>query len=155
MATLTRVVEGVTAYYGVSDQEAPAVPVIMMAAQSAIDAINDIRRYKPVCLIPETDDGEEGATALDENTDETVPEQPGDGETPSVPSVPVTSVIDVWDVLEDRYLSRAIRIAVYLCEKEGVDGVTSFSENGISRSFETGDVPASMLRTITPICIGF
>lgn len=155
MATLTNVVDNVKAYYGVSDQEAPALPVIVMAAQSAIDAINDIRRYKPVCLIKEPEDEIITSLADDENTDETVPEQPDGTETPSVPSVPITPVIDVWDVLEDRYLSRAVRIAVYLCEKEGVDGVTSFSENGISRSFETGDIPASMLRTVTPICIGF
>ena len=58
-------------------------------------------------------------------------------------------------VLEDKYLALATRITVYLCSKEGVDGVVSFSENGISRSYETGDIPGSMLRTVTPICKGW
>lgn len=43
-------------------------------------------------------------------------------------------------------------IAAYLWNKRGAEGQTSHSENGISRSYENGDVPESMLSTITPHC---
>lgn len=112
MATIQDVVDGVTKYYGESAQDSPSTTVIGLNANSAVDAINDIRRY----------------VAQDDAPD---------------------------DVLEDKYLSRAIRICVYLCNKEGIDGTTGFSENGISRSYETGDIPGSLLKTVTPICKGF
>lgn len=163
MATLTQVATGVNAYFGASDQDAPSKAVVLLAAQSAIDAINDVRRYEPVRLIPEVEDETEGSgiEPLDDSVETDAPEETDDQDEPigdvavSVPSVPLTPALDVWDVLEDRYLSRAVRIAVYLCEKEGVDGAVTFSENGVSRSFETGDIPPSMLKSITPICVGF
>lgn len=117
MATLSAVIAGVTEYYESSDQGAPAEAVVRLNAQSAVDAINDIRRYEPVI---------EGL---------------GDDV--------------VVHLVEDKYLSRAIRIAIYLCEKEGVDGTIAFSENGVSRSFEAGDIPASLLRGVTPVCFGY
>jgi hypothetical protein len=45
-----------------------------------------------------------------------------------------------------------IEIAAYLLNKRGAEGQTSHSENGISRSYESADVPPSMLRTVTPCC---
>ena len=42
-------------------------------------------------------------------------------------------------------------IAVYLLNKRGAEGESSHSENGISRSYEGGDVPPSMLRQIVPM----
>lgn len=110
MATQAQVVKGASDYFGASSEGAPNLAVITMAAQSAIDAINEIRDYR---------------------------------------------TIDTEEVIETRYLNLAIRIAVYLCEKQGVDGAMSFSENGIMRSFETGDIPPSMLGQVTPICRGW
>lgn len=52
--------------------------------------------------------------------------------------------------IESKYKGLAIEMGVYLYEKRGVDGVTSFSENGISRVYERGTFPNSMLRRITP-----
>ena len=41
-------------------------------------------------------------------------------------------------------------IAAYLLNKRGAEGETSHSENGISRSYESADVPASMLSEVVP-----
>lgn len=52
--------------------------------------------------------------------------------------------------IEPRYKGLAIEMGVYLYEKRGVDGVSSFTENGISRVYERGTFPNSMLRRIVP-----
>ena len=39
-------------------------------------------------------------------------------------------------------------IAAYLLNKRGAEGETSHSENGISRSYESADVPESMLSEV-------
>lgn len=44
-----------------------------------------------------------------------------------------------------------VEIAVYLLNKRGANGETAHSEDGISRSYEDGDVPPSMLRAIVPM----
>ena len=46
-------------------------------------------------------------------------------------------------------------IAAYLLNKRGAEGQTSHSENGISRSYESADVPESMLGEIIPHVGGF
>ena len=43
-------------------------------------------------------------------------------------------------------------IATYLLNKRGAEGQTGHSENGISRSYESADIPKSMLSGITPYC---
>jgi len=45
-----------------------------------------------------------------------------------------------------------VSIAVELYSKMGAEGETSHSENGISRSYEAGDVSPSLLKRITPMC---
>lgn len=52
--------------------------------------------------------------------------------------------------LEYEYLQ--CEIASYLLNKRGAEGQTSHSENGISRSYESADVPESMLKDIVPFC---
>lgn len=49
-----------------------------------------------------------------------------------------------------RYESRQIEIAAYLYSKRGAEGETSHTENGISRSYENGSIPTSMLSDIIP-----
>lgn len=39
---------------------------------------------------------------------------------------------------------------MYLLNKRGAEGQTAHSENGISRSYEDGDVPPTLLRDIVP-----
>lgn len=54
------------------------------------------------------------------------------------------------NIVPDQYAHVQIQIAVYLLNKRGAEGQTTHSENGISRSYESGDVPASLLRDIVP-----
>lgn len=58
------------------------------------------------------------------------------------------------DVIEVpvQYEALQCEIAAYLLNKRGAEGQTSHSENGISRTYENADVPASMLSTIVPHC---
>lgn len=43
-------------------------------------------------------------------------------------------------------------IAAYLLNKRGAEGQISHNENGISRAYESADVPNSMLRAVVPYC---
>lgn len=56
-------------------------------------------------------------------------------------------------VVPDRYAYNQVEIAAYLVNKRGAEGETAHSENGISRSYEDGDVPPTLLREIVP-CAG-
>ncbi len=47
-----------------------------------------------------------------------------------------------------------ISIALELYSKMGAEGETSHSENGISRTYEAGDVSPSLLKQIMPMCAG-
>lgn len=52
----------------------------------------------------------------------------------------------------DRYAILQCEIATYLLNKRGAEGQLSHSENGISRSYESGNIPRSMLKGIIPYC---
>lgn len=52
--------------------------------------------------------------------------------------------------LPKRYELKQVEIAGYLYSKQGAEGETSHSENGVSRSYESADVPESMMRGVTP-----
>jgi len=52
----------------------------------------------------------------------------------------------------EQYSLLQVEIAVYLLNKRGAEGESAHSENGISRTYENGDVPPSMLRQIVPMC---
>lgn len=41
-------------------------------------------------------------------------------------------------------------IAAYLLNKRGAEGQTAHSENGVNRSYESADVPESMLSEVVP-----
>lgn len=51
----------------------------------------------------------------------------------------------------EQYQFLQVEIAVYLLNKRGAEGQTGHTENGISRSYESGDVPESMLRQVVPM----
>lgn len=59
---------------------------------------------------------------------------------------------DTVEEVPKRYELLQCEIAVYLLNKRGAEGETSHSENGISRSYESADVPESLLSVITPFC---
>ena len=48
------------------------------------------------------------------------------------------------------YHSIQVDIALYLLNKRGAEGEISHNENGISRSYESADVPDSMMKHIVP-----
>lgn len=50
----------------------------------------------------------------------------------------------------EQYDSLHVEIAAYLLNKRGAEGEKTHSENGISRTYENGDVPNSLMRQITP-----
>jgi len=58
------------------------------------------------------------------------------------------------ETMPTRYVGKQIEIAVYLYNKQGAEGQTAHSENGISRTYESADVPESMLRGIVPFVGG-
>ena len=49
-----------------------------------------------------------------------------------------------------RYEFLQCEIAAYLLNKRGAEGQTGHSENGISRSYESADVPESLLGAVSP-----
>ena len=50
------------------------------------------------------------------------------------------------------YETLQCEIAAYMLNKRGAEGQTQHTENGISRQYENADVPASMLKAVTPHC---
>jgi len=52
--------------------------------------------------------------------------------------------------IPDRYDAKQIEIAVYLYNKRGAEGQISHNENSINRTYESADVPESIMRGITP-----
>lgn len=54
--------------------------------------------------------------------------------------------------LPAKYETTQIEIAEYLILKRGAGGETERVENGITQRFESGGIPASMLRHILPRC---
>jgi len=54
-------------------------------------------------------------------------------------------------ILEPRYYDLQVRIAVHLYNKMGAEGQITHSENGISRSWKSGDIPESLLNQVTPL----
>ena len=56
---------------------------------------------------------------------------------------------DVIDVPE-KYESIQLNIACYLYNKRGAEGELSHKENGIDRTYESADIPSSMLKQVIP-----
>lgn len=57
----------------------------------------------------------------------------------------VTAVPEQYEVLQ-------VEVAAYLIEKRGAEGETAHSENGVSRTYESADVPESLIGSVTPYC---
>jgi hypothetical protein len=54
--------------------------------------------------------------------------------------------------IEPKYADLQLRIAVELYNKQGAEGESAHSENGISRTYESAGVSKSLLNEITPMC---
>ena len=56
------------------------------------------------------------------------------------------------DTVPAQYEHIQIDAAVYLLNKRGAEGELIHNENGVYRSYEDADLPASMLRGVVPVC---
>ena len=52
----------------------------------------------------------------------------------------------------NRYGFLQCEIAAYLLNKRGAEGQLIHSENGISRTYGSADIPPAMLNAVTPVC---
>jgi hypothetical protein len=59
---------------------------------------------------------------------------------------------DEVDTVPKRYGYLQCEIAAYLLNKRGAEGETSHSENGVSRGYESADVPESLMGQAVPFC---
>lgn len=50
-----------------------------------------------------------------------------------------------------KYHTTQVEIAAFMLNKRGAEGEKSHTENGVSRTYENGDVPHTLLRRITPM----
>ena len=57
---------------------------------------------------------------------------------------------DGTETMPTKYDHVQVRIAAYMLNKRGAEGETVHLENGISRHYEDGDIPPSLLRSIVP-----
>jgi hypothetical protein len=57
-----------------------------------------------------------------------------------------------YQILLSQYDDVILDVAVYLYNKQGAEGETSHSENGVGRSYESAGVPESYLDGIVPCC---
>ena len=57
---------------------------------------------------------------------------------------------DGTETMPSKYDHVQVRVAAYMLNKRGAEGEKYHIENGISRQYESGDIPLSLLRTIIP-----
>ena len=51
----------------------------------------------------------------------------------------------------DRYATLQVEIASYKIQKRGAEGEIKHTENGLTRSYESSEIPPAMLRRIIPL----
>ena len=61
---------------------------------------------------------------------------------------------DGTEEVPTQYLTTQVEIAAYRLNKRGAEGEVAHSENGVSRSYENGDIPSTLLWRITPMAMG-
>ena len=54
--------------------------------------------------------------------------------------------------VENRYKALQVQMCVQMYNKQGAEGETQRSENGITRTYSTGDVSSDLIKRITPKC---
>lgn len=57
---------------------------------------------------------------------------------------------DGTEEVPEKYKSTQVEIAAYMLNKRGAEGEVTHSENGVSRTYEDGDIPPTLLRRILP-----
>ena len=53
--------------------------------------------------------------------------------------------------MPEKYETVQVEIAAYMLNKRGAEGEIVHLENGVSRHYEDGDIPPTLLRRITPM----
>ena len=54
--------------------------------------------------------------------------------------------------VENRYKALQVQMCIQMFNKRGAEGETQRSENGITRTYSTGDISSDLLARITPKC---
>ena len=62
---------------------------------------------------------------------------------------------DGTEIMPEKYEGEQIEIALYMLNKRGAEGETEHSDGGVSRVYESGDIPASLKSRITAYVGGF
>ena len=62
---------------------------------------------------------------------------------------------DGTEVMPEKYEEVQIEIAAYLISKRGAEGEVSHSEGGVTRTYESADLPLALRTRITPKAGGF
>lgn len=57
---------------------------------------------------------------------------------------------DEYETLPAKYDALHCEIVAYMLNKRGAEGQTAHSENGISRSYGSADIPAELLSQLVP-----
>lgn len=55
-----------------------------------------------------------------------------------------------WEDVPEKHHARTCEIAAYLLSKRGAEGETSHSENGVSRTYASAQIPEEMFDGIVP-----
>ena len=58
---------------------------------------------------------------------------------------------DGTEEVPSKYQTIQVEIAAYLLNKRGAEGEISHNENGLTRTYENGDIPSTLLQRITPL----
>ena len=58
---------------------------------------------------------------------------------------------DGTETLPTKYETVQVEIAAYMLNKRGAEGESAHSENGVTRYYEDGDIPPTLLRRILPV----
>ena len=64
----------------------------------------------------------------------------------------IVSPFQFLDSVPPRYEHLQIEAAAYFLNKRGAEGETIHAENGITRHYEDGDLPPSLVKQIVPLC---
>lgn len=62
---------------------------------------------------------------------------------------------DGTEVMPEKYEEVQIEIAAYLISKRGAEGEVTHTEGGVSRTYESADIPLALRTRITPKAGGF
>lgn len=58
---------------------------------------------------------------------------------------------DGTETMPEKYGRTQVEIAAYMLNKRGAEGESAHSENGVTRYYEDGDIPPTLLRRILPV----